>query len=504
MYEYDFLIVGGGYAALVCAGYLVKAGFRVGVLEQAATVGQPDEMDLQEGGSTHNLIQHTSVMHDLELTRYGLEYVDLDPLFFAPFPDGSHVFIWKDLDRTCDSIAQASPQDAQAYRRFVQRWQSFAAKLGQSFVVPPSPYELGQYLLTTSANDRFQWLSKMPAMMRSYGSVLRETFSSPQIQALIGWVVAQSGVPPSAPMSASLALSYPMLHEHGLKLPQGGFGMMKQALVRMIEDYGGHIRTNSSVHRILTRDKGVIGVETDEGARLSARAVVSSAHAPNTLSLLDVAIPTTTRPRLPHSVTARGSGVLVHYTMDELPDYTALPSPADGSPGPQHKAPQLICPPLDHLDGAYADSANGRPAPGLGLTLMPCSTGESSVAADGKHTMALWGQHNPHQHSPGAGEMAVQMLALLGQYAPNVKHAVIDKVFDAPTDQDPMVGLQHGSMTPLDRLVDQVLMRRPAHSMNGIRGPVANLYLIDAGTMHATGRNAASVILQDFSRRYWR
>ena len=38
------------------------------------------------GGSAHILIHHTPIVHELSLARYGLS--DIDPLFFAPFPDG--------------------------------------------------------------------------------------------------------------------------------------------------------------------------------------------------------------------------------------------------------------------------------------------------------------------------------------------------------------------------------------------------------------------------------
>jgi hypothetical protein len=41
-------------------------------------------------------------------------------------------------------------------------------------------------------------------IMRGYGQVLREAFSSPQVQALVSWMAAQSGPPPGEPFSAPL------------------------------------------------------------------------------------------------------------------------------------------------------------------------------------------------------------------------------------------------------------------------------------------------------------
>src|SRR5882757_2147358 len=94
----EVLIVGAGHNALVCGGYLAKAGYRVALLERRHKVGGAVvteeiipgfQFDL--GGSAHILINHTPIVRDLNLTAYGLDYIDVDPMFFAPFPDGRHM-----------------------------------------------------------------------------------------------------------------------------------------------------------------------------------------------------------------------------------------------------------------------------------------------------------------------------------------------------------------------------------------------------------------------------
>ena len=84
----DFVIIGAGHNALVCAGYLAKAGYRVHVIERRPIVGGAVvteeivpgfKFDL--GGSAHILINHTPIVRDLGLEQHGLEYIDLDPLF---------------------------------------------------------------------------------------------------------------------------------------------------------------------------------------------------------------------------------------------------------------------------------------------------------------------------------------------------------------------------------------------------------------------------------------
>jgi phytoene dehydrogenase-like protein len=283
MTDCDVLIIGAGHNGLVCAGYLAKAGYKVIVVERRHTVGGAVvteeiipgyKFDL--GGSAHILIHHTPIVADLDLARFGLDYIDIDPLFFAPFPDGSSVTIWKDLDRTCASIAAISPADAEAYRAFIQRWQPLAEGMVRAFLEPPTPINLIKNLVmrTSASGDS---LLNLSAILRGYGQVLRSTFQNPRIQAIIGWMAAQSGPPPGEPLSAPFALWHPMYHVSGIKRPRGGSGMLTQAIARLIQAHGGHIIAGAPVERILTYNGKAIGARTTGGIEIRARAVVSAA-----------------------------------------------------------------------------------------------------------------------------------------------------------------------------------------------------------------------------------
>ncbi len=271
MPDCDVLFIGAGHNALVCAGYLAKAGYKVILLERRHKVGGAVvteeivpgfKFDL--GGSAHILIHHTPIIQDLNLAAYGLEYIDLDPLFFTPFPDGSHFFIWKDLDRTCESIAQISPQDADNYRKFITTWEPLAKGMVASFLEPPTGQNLFKNLIlkTSSGSERFERLSDI---LRGYGQVLRQSFVDPRVQAAIAWMAAQSGPPPGEPMSAPFALWQPMYHHSGMKRPRGGSGMLTQALASMIQAHGGMLIAGAPVTRIITRGGQAVGAETAGG-----------------------------------------------------------------------------------------------------------------------------------------------------------------------------------------------------------------------------------------------
>jgi phytoene dehydrogenase-like protein len=519
MTDCDVVIVGTGHNALVCGGYLAAAGYKVILVERRRQIGGAVvteeivpgfKFDL--GGSAHILIHHTPIVQDLELARYGLEYIDLDPLFYAPFPDGSHLTIWRDLDKTCESIAAISPRDADAYRRFVEEWGPVAQGMVRSFLEPPTPGNLARNLIwrTSSNSDR---LLRLTDILRGYGQVLRQSFSDARVQALIGWMAAQSGPPPGEPLSAPFALWHPMYHHSGMKRPRGGSGMLTQALGRMIQAHGGHIIAGAPVSRIVTRRGKTVGVETAGGIKISARAVVSGAHIHTTLSLLDrESVPAQARALIERSRIGNGFGMIVRYALRELPNYSASPSPAGGRPGPQHRALQFICPSLEYLERAYADYLAGRPSQEPALIAMTFSAADPTLAPPDQHTLFLWGQYYPYALASGESwdaigpRIADAMLAKLAEYAPNVTDAVVGQLVEHPLYLERELGLLRGNVMHLEMSIDQMFMLRPAMTMANYRGPVPNLYLTGASThpgggiMGASGRNTAMVVRRDFEK----
>lgn len=519
MRDCDIVILGGGHNGLVCAGYLARAGYKVIVVERRHKIGGAVvteeiipgyKFDL--GGSAHILIHHTPIVKDLSLEQYGLEYIDLDPLFFAPFPDGSHITIWKDLDKTCASIAEISPRDADAYRAFIKRWQPLAQGMVRSFLEPPTAGNLLRNLVwNTGGPDRLQQLS---TILRGYGQALRHTFHDPRVQAVVGWMAAQSGPPPNEPLSAPFALWQPMYHQSGMKRPRGGSGMLTQALGHMIQAHGGHIIAGAPVAQILTHKGKAVGVETSGGIRVTGRAVVSNAHIHTTLKLLE---PSMVSPKhqelLSQARIGNGFGMMVRLAMRELPNYRAMPMPSGTVPGPHHTAMQFICPDLDYLERAYGDYLAGRPSADPALIAMTFSVPDPSLAPADGYTLFLWGQYYPYELASGKSwddvgdQVADRMIDKLAEYAPNVPSAVQGRLVQHPLYLERELGLLRGNVMHLEMSIDQMFMLRPAMTLSHYRGPVDGLYLTGASThpgggiMGAAGRNAAHAIIADLKAR---
>jgi phytoene dehydrogenase-like protein len=126
---YDAIIVGAGHNGLVAANYLARAGLKVVVVEARYIVGGAcvtEELIKGAKFSSCAFVQGTfrpEIVDELKLRDFGLEMTAPEVQGLAIFPDGSHVCLWKDLDRR---FANSSDQRrAQGFLEFGIRLQRF-------------------------------------------------------------------------------------------------------------------------------------------------------------------------------------------------------------------------------------------------------------------------------------------------------------------------------------------------------------------------------------------
>ncbi len=114
--------------------------------------------------------------------------------------------------------------------------------------------------------------------------------------------------------------------------------------------------------RILTRDGRVRGVALEDGTEIEAARVASNADAHVTfLRLLDPAeLPADFAGSIRH-IDYSSPVLKINVALSELPNFTAYPTAADGSPGPQHRGTIHICPDYG-LPGASLRRRQVRPA----------------------------------------------------------------------------------------------------------------------------------------------
>lgn len=506
--DYDVITIGAGHNGLITSAYLAQAGYRVAVFEQRDIVGgavstqeRVPGYQIDLGGSAHILIRQTPVVQELELEAYGLRYIDLDPMFVAPFPDGDTLYIYRDLDRTAHHLDTVLPGTGEAYRNFVTDWQGFARTMRNLFLSSPSPWEIGKQMVFGETSP-LPWHKELRYILRPYENVLKSYFDEEKLQTLIAWMAAQSGPPPTEPLTGPFALWHPLYHEGGVARPEGGSGMLTQALRAHIEAHGGDVHTNAPVEDILVTNGSAEGVRVN-GQIYTSRGICSATHAKETFDHL---LPNDHRPdRADGLRIGNGFGAMVRLALDTPVQYTNAP---------EEKARtglQLLCRDLTQLRTAYGEYLGDRPSSDPPLVAMTFSAADDTLAPSGGEVLWLWGQYFPYELAGQASwegmadTVADRMIDQFENYTTGIRDHIVGQLFQHPVWLEDRLGLYRGNVMHLEMSIDQMFAGRPALGLSSYRGPVKDLYLTGASThpgggiMGASGRNAARMILSDLA-----
>ncbi|MDQ2786968.1 MAG: NAD(P)/FAD-dependent oxidoreductase [Chloroflexota bacterium] len=520
--EQPIILIGAGHNSLVTAAYLARAGYPVRVLERRPTVGGAvHTQELWPGyqvdtcSSFHVLIHLTGIIEELGLARYGLRYQDADPFAFAPFPDGTTLRFYKNVDRTCAAIARISPRDAETYRAFVGLWSRFNEAVFGAFTAPPAPQYMFPAILKRVGRDLPKQLrlgtsdTLLQTVLKPYGALLDELFESEYVRAPLAWLAAQSGPGPDDIGGGAFLTAHTIYHTVGLTRPVGGSGMLSEALAASVRDHGGEIVTDAPVRRILVHDGRVRGVELATGERIDASIVVSGAHIQTTMLDLIASddLPPALRRRVATLRIANGMGMTIRCATETLPRYPDAPDDV-------HNGMQLICPSVEYLRRARNEAASGLPPTAPALVVMTPTATDRTLAPPSKHITVIWAQYHPFDLAPGAGTWATireregrKLLTTLEPYAPGITDAVTETYLKSPLDLQEENGLIRGHLMHLDMALDQLFMFRPLPELANYRTPIAGLYLTGAsmhpggGVSGAPGKNTATIMLHDLATR---
>jgi phytoene dehydrogenase-like protein len=530
MPAYDVAVVGAGHNGLTCACYLARAGRRVIVLERRHIVGgavctQDDLIPgyrIDVGSSAHIMIHLTPVLRELELHRFGLEYLEMDP--WAHYPilgTGTGISFYRDLDKTCASIARISPRDADAYRAFVQHWGELNEGIFETFLQPPTPGRLFGTMFKRNLRNwrsRKLWssLDTSRQLMAPYGALIDELFEHPAVRTALLWLSAQSGPAPSEMASGDMLGWNAMIHKSGAKRAKGGSGALTQALAKCLLSHGGEIVCNATVTEMkVAGDRWTITYRDEAknsanpSATVETKRLVGACHLHTLFDCIPDA-PADLKKRVARTRIGNGFGMIVRHAVDELPDYGDAPSgPLPGTKDYQTSL-QLLCPSAEHLASSHRDFSFGLPPQKPSVVAMSFTALDPTLAPPGKHLLFTWGQYHPYELSNGenwdaiAEREADKLYDLVCQYAPNMRGKMTARHIQTPLDLERTLGLLRGNVMHLEMSLDQMFMYRPLPELSAYRVPgLPGLYLTGAsthpggGVFAASGYNTAHVILRD-------
>lgn len=536
METYDVVIIGAGHNGLVCAAYLLKAGYSVLLLEKRSVPGgaaTTEEALPQEAPGfkfnlcaiDHEFIHLGPVVEELELEKYGLEYLYCDPVVFCPHPDGKYFLGHRSVEKTCAEIARYSERDAQKYAEYTDFWQRVIGSMVPIFNAPPKSiidiagnYDIKKlkdlFSVIGSTNKTLDFIR---TMLTSAEDILNEWFDSEFLKAPLARLAAELGAPASQKTNAVGAIMMAMRHNPGMARPRGGTGALVKALLNLVTSLGGKVLTDQHVEKVLIDDGKAVGVRVAGGTEYRAtKGVISNIDAKRLfLQCMDQAdvddADPELRERLDRRIVNNNETILkIDLALSEPLRFERYNHQDEYSIGSI-----LIADSVKHVEVAHYEPSVGKiPDADPSMYVVMPSMLDPSLAPEGKHT--VWIEFfAPYQIDGAEGtglrgtgwtdelknKVADRCVEKLAEYSPNLKHSIIARRVESPAELGERLGAYKGNYYHIDMTLDQMVFFRPLPELANYKTPIEGLFLTGAGTHPGgsisgmPGRNCARVFM---------
>ena len=285
----------------------------------------------------------------------------------------------------------------------------------------------------------------------------------------------------------------------GMAMPKGGMGAVSEALAAAARKHGANIRTSAAVSRIFMDGDRAAGVELQDGEKIAADTVISSADPKTTfLNLVGARNLEAGFARRINNIRMRGNTAKLHLALDGLPTFKGLDQSQLGER-------LLIAPDIEYVERAFNHAKYGEHSikPVAEITIP--SLHDNSLAPAGKHVLSAVVQYAPYQLKQGwstekAGFTEL-VIDLLEHYAPGIRKQVVHQEMLTPVDIEREFRITGGHWHHGELAMDQFLMLRPVPHSAQYLSPIDGLFLCGAGShpgggvMGSAGRNAANAVL---------
>jgi phytoene desaturase len=285
-------IVGGGLGGLAAACTLAARGYRVVLLERNTWLGGKAAV-LEEGGYRFDMgptiLTLPSVLRRVfaeagENLEDHLDLIRLDPQWRCFFHDGAVLDLRPNVDTMAASLELFAPGtgSASGYRRFLELSRRQNEISQHFFFWRP----VGSPLDMFDAKSAFQ-PSMLRALLdlrigRSVAATVRTYAADPRVAQMLDHFTQYVGSAPDQSPAVLCGIAHMQTGE-GIWYPRGGAGAVPRALEALARRLGVELRCGVGVRRIMTDAGGrACGLETEDGERLSASAVVANSDSVQT------------------------------------------------------------------------------------------------------------------------------------------------------------------------------------------------------------------------------
>ncbi len=285
---YDAIIIGAGPNGLLAAAYLAKAGHKVLLCERRHETGGGLNTEEYFGfrlnlhAIYHMMAEKMPAYRDLDLPSFGLRYIHPEVIAAFPFKNGSSLVFTRDPEETAQSIAQFSPDDANAFRAM---WEEFQPLLDDYLI--PMTYELPNPALDqmvefqeTPVGTRLGEISElsMVEVIDEYG------FKDTRVRMALLSFAAMWGIHLDEPLGFLYPLYLCRMMDGALV--KGGSHRLSSAMYRSFLKTGGRVIDEYAVTQILTEEGQAVGVRLEDGREFRGDAVISTLNPEQTFRQL--------------------------------------------------------------------------------------------------------------------------------------------------------------------------------------------------------------------------
>lgn len=507
----DVVVIGAGHNGLVCAAYLAKAGLSVLVVERSDQVGGACITQELVPGFRFSTFAYSAhgpgpkICSDLGIPAEAFEIARPDPELVQLFPDNDRLVLWRDEEETARELDRLSPHDRRAlagYRDFCRRARQICL---ESFLdYPPSFAELRRRWKDPKDSTVLDVL-----LEGSLWDVITRYFDHEKVR--IAFARADDAGPTHYIGSALAEFLEAASEGLGVQNQSGilreGMGRISTVLGERLAAFGGRIRLNAAVKRILVKDKRACGVELESSEEIAAKLVVSNADPKRTfLKLLSGKDLNQEFRTSVENLKTRATYMKFHAILSDVPRFNAL-GPNEQT-NPRFAAAARILPSLDYMEASWQDCISGRMPQNPVMSLQIPTAYWNCQAPPGKHILGAWIRWAPSRLSHGTSwddrraGMTDRILAILDGYAPGFQNSVEWCRLFTPQDIEAVTGITDASIRHLDMTLDQLLDRRPLPGWSRYESPIQGLWMCGSGThpcgsvTGAPGHNAAKAILK--------
>jgi phytoene dehydrogenase-like protein len=436
--------------------------------------------------------------------------------------EGEYFALYSDKDRLRREFARHSARDAEAYERYsleVLRQCRFIRPL--LLWTPPDPVsvkvrdlkgmaELGRRLWSL---DEEQIYDMIRFWTMSAGDFLDQYFENDLIKAhLAGSSIIGTALGPYSPGTAYVLLHHYMGDMDGAigawGFARGGMGAITQAMASALRGYGGEIRTEAPVERVIVKGGRAVGVALESGEEIAAKVVVSNLDVKRTFLKLveagDLPPPFLDRVR---KFKIRGSSGKLNIALEALPRFPALPPGCPAWRGDMHVTESLA-----QMEEAYDDWKAGTWSRRPYVDMLIPTLIDPTMAPPGKHYMTVFVQYAPPKLAEGEWSTQTRdafgktVIDTIAKVSPDFRDLIRHVEVRTPADLENEVGLTEGNIFQGELTMDQLLFNRPVPGFAQYRAPIPGLYMCGSsthpggGVMAAPGANAAREIARDLKR----